>query len=1281
MAKNKITRKDIAEDKIFTVGKDFAKALQPGIEATQLWESALKELKAVAIEYNNIESQFKVAAGRKEFLELKQKEEVLRKRSFEAIKAEQTALVAKQKVIQASLDTEKKGLQLASQKIKVQERNIKLTEQEKLELRILNRGKREAAVLSSKLSTEYEKQAVRLTQLRRRYKDVALTQGESSKEARRLQREIAKLDATLKRVDANVGQFQRNVGNYGKAMASARTAARNLASALGLVGGAFLAVQVARDATRVIRDFEKQNATLSAILQVEKEDMKGLTDEAIRLGATTVKTAGEVTALQIAYARLGFSQAEIIDQTEATIQGSISLNSELENTANLVGAIVNTFDDLATSDAPQIIDILSLATAKSALNFEKLETALPIVSGAANAANIPFTKLVALLGKLADSGIDASSSSTALRNIFIESAAQGLSYEEILDKIKNSTDKLTASNDEFGKRAAVSATVLSDNIEKTNELDEALNKAAGTAERMANKELDTLDGSLKLLRSAWEGYVLGVNESGGASEKLKNIVKLLADNLEKILDTTVKTVKAFVIYKAIMLSISLITRAATGATVAYRIAKIALTGGIKKATIAMKAFNLATKSSPIGLVLGLIAGGVATWLAFRDGAKEATGEMKSFNDELERLQGLENRFAKALDGVTKGTQRANAAVAEQDKILNNLDKVLEKQGEGESLRSETIKRITNLRHLDAEAAKKYVDEEFSGYTEFTRKKLTNAIVVSNKLNDIIDENLDFEEKKTKEANEKLTKEQEKQRKIRLKDAFEYNKSILQFQITSSDEILKDENTTLAQKQIANIERFESQKKLIDLIKSYEISQNKGRTDKLAQIELEYNNRLNELQEERKTNGLKFLKADFLLRKKQIEDARKLKEQELQSELKGATDKFNNSDKTLVDVEAYEKEVLEIKKRYALLTIKAQIDVVERLLASEKLSIEERKILNEQLSALKIAYSETETDQILSDYEKQKKAQEELKKLKEEFIGNTSQILADSLNLDADNLNKFITGITKGFEGALDAIQSTALVAGDIVSSVYDRNIEKLDEQIQANRDFYAEKLDNELLSEEQRSALEAKRDAEENKLEQEKRKERKKQATAEKAFAALDIGINTAIAVSKAVAASPLTLGLPWSAIIAGLGAASIAAVIARPIPKFAKGTDNAPEGWAVVDENVPEVHTDKHGKIKSLGSDKGPNLRYLEQGDKIYKSHDDYKRLLRASMLTSVEADNKKLNDFQTKHVFDYKTEELVDEMRLTRLAIEKHRTKVNVYNNNSIGEDLAFLAELNKL
>jgi hypothetical protein len=296
-------------------------------------------------------------------------------------------------------------------------------------------------------------------------------------------------------------------------------------SMIGVTAGIALLTKAVGSAFKIIKEFDQGVAQLASVLGTTKEGVAALQAEAVRLGSTTAKSATEVVKLQEAYARLGFSQSEIIDLTEATIAGSIAMNAELAEMAELTGAVVNTFDDFSTTDAPEIIDIMAAATSKSALNFSKLQTAIPNVSGAANAAGVSFTKLVALLGKLSDAGIDASSSSTALRNIFIESSSQGLNFEEILEKIANSTDKLTAANDEFGKKAAVSASIVSKNLEGIRDLDIALQDVAGTAQEMADVQLDTLNGSLILLSSAWEGFILSLDSGEGIlATATRNIV-------------------------------------------------------------------------------------------------------------------------------------------------------------------------------------------------------------------------------------------------------------------------------------------------------------------------------------------------------------------------------------------------------------------------------------------------------------------------------------------------------------------------------------------------------------------------------------------------------------------------------------------------------------------------------------------------------------------------------------------------------------------------------------
>jgi ATP-dependent protease ClpP protease subunit len=109
------------------------------------------------------------------------------------------------------------------------------------------------------------------------------------------------------------------------------------------------------------------------------------------------------------------------------------------------------------------------------------------------------------------------------------------------------------------------------------------------------------------------------------------------------------------------------------------------------------------------------------------------------------------------------------------------------------------------------------------------------------------------------------------------------------------------------------------------------------------------------------------------------------------------------------------------------------------------------------------------------------------------------------------------------------------------------------------------------------------------------------QARSEKNKALFDIAINTALAVVKAYAGSPLTFGLPFSAFALAQGAIQAAVVASRPIPKFKEGveylqgkgstTSDSNLAWLSKGERVISAETNKkyfpvlsaihNGKIK----------------------------------------------------------------------------------------------------
>jgi len=128
----------------------------------------------------------------------------------------------------------------------------------------------------------------------------------------------------------------------------------------------------------------------------------------------------------------------------------------------------------------------------------------------------------------------------------------------------------------------------------------------------------------------------------------------------------------------------------------------------------------------------------------------------------------------------------------------------------------------------------------------------------------------------------------------------------------------------------------------------------------------------------------------------------------------------------------------------------------------------------------------------------------------------------------------------------------------------------------------------------------------ERQYEERRREIQQKQAQAEKETAMFNIAIDIAQGILATIANVGFPAAIPLVAAIGAIGAAQLAIVASTPVPEFFRGTSNAPEGWAKVDEKRPEIHTDRAGNIKSTGEGKA-NHRWLSAGDKIYSSHEEY--------------------------------------------------------------------------
>lgn len=134
--------------------------------------------------------------------------------------------------------------------------------------------------------------------------------------------------------------------------------------------------------------------------------------------------------------------------------------------------------------------------------------------------------------------------------------------------------------------------------------------------------------------------------------------------------------------------------------------------------------------------------------------------------------------------------------------------------------------------------------------------------------------------------------------------------------------------------------------------------------------------------------------------------------------------------------------------------------------------------------------------------------------------------------------------------------------------------------------------------------------ARQKRLDQEERSIKRKQAERDKAIAIFQAVINTAAAVVAALTAGPIA-GPILAAIAGAIGAAQIALIASRPIPKFAKGKKDSYEGLGEIGETGPEIM--EHDGNMYLA--KKSSVVWIGKQDKIYNPKETIAMLEKGNM------------------------------------------------------------------
>lgn len=333
--------------------------------------------------------------------------------------------------------------------------------------------------------------------------------------------------------DKNIRRAKGEIGNFEKSITS-------MAGKIGpaLSGfAAFAGISVAiGDVVRTSMEFEKSLSSLKSLTGVTTQELSFFKDEAIRLGSTTTQTASQVVD---AFKLIGSQMPELLKNKEAlssVTESAIILAEAAEiDVPEAAKALTGALNQMgaSSSQAAEYINILAAASQQGSADIPYLNKAIENAGGAASSVGVQFNELVAAIEAIAPKITDAGSAGTNLRNIFLtlESSVDknlrpsvvGLSQavENLAAKHMNATEMTKM----FGKESVTAALALVSEKDKFIELTDGIT-GTNTALEQQKINNDNLAGSIAALQSAWEGFILTLNNSSGM---LQSVVGFLAD--------------------------------------------------------------------------------------------------------------------------------------------------------------------------------------------------------------------------------------------------------------------------------------------------------------------------------------------------------------------------------------------------------------------------------------------------------------------------------------------------------------------------------------------------------------------------------------------------------------------------------------------------------------------------------------------------------------------------------------------------------------------------------
>jgi len=438
---------------------------------------------------------------------------------------------------------------------------------------------------------------------------------------------------------------------------------------------------------------------------------------------------------------------------------------------------------------------------------------------------------------------------------------------------------------------------------------------------------------------------------------------------------------------------------------------------------------------------------------------------------------------------------------------------------------------------------------------------------------------------------KAAKEAENKRKEKMlkeqNDLFKLKQFRLQVQIESQKELADNQKKSVDERFAAVQKEMELRRQLAFLEAAEALKAEKLTANGRQLISEQLQKKLQDIEKEGADERTKINveEAERLkqIHLKYIEDAKKEAQQRVQFKSNEVQQVLNIIKQEAIDgrltKEEADKEYAKVQKELVVKVTQENIDALFKILNTQKLTDEERAAISQELFDLQTKL----TDQLYDQLGEKGKSQ---------------------LDIDRENLQKTLDLYTM-FAGSLT----------DLSSSLTASKLQDIQTEQNALEERYNREIELAGKNEEAKSKIKNKYERDNAVLEAKKIQAQRRAAIFDKSVSAIQAAIATALAVAKALPNIPLSIAVGIA------GAIQVAAILARPIPQYADGTEDHIGGKAVLgDGGGPELYKEPYKPWKLSAAT--PKIYDLAPHTKVVPYEESMQMIAAEGLLYSMVTD-----------------------------------------------------------